>query len=198
MNMEKELILRARAGDKAAFSDLTRSYLHRAHRVAYRYLGNSEDAADTCQELFLRIYRSLPRFDTERPFYPWLYQILKNLCLNQLRIRSKARTVPLGELDLPGCLPAPDGKLLRKEKMRSLYAALKSLSAPDREILMLKHFDGLRYAEIAATLEIPVGTVMSRLYNARCRLRRELAAREGGRDHPHGKARNQPKTRSIP
>jgi RNA polymerase sigma-70 factor (ECF subfamily) len=176
--MEKELILRAKAGDREAFSQLIRTYMHRTHRVAYRYLGNREDAADICQELFLRVYRHLSRFDAERPFYPWLYRILRNLCFNHLQ--RSARTLPLGEIELPSELPAPEGKLLREEAVASLNDALRGLSAPDREILLLKHFDGLAYAEMAELLDIPPGTVMSRLYNARRRLRRKLADRVEG------------------
>lgn len=192
--MEKELILRAQAGDNTAFSHLTQSYLRRAHRVAYRYLGNAEDAADICQELFLRVYRHLPRFDAGRPFYPWLYRILRNLCLNQ--VQRVFPTVPLGETELPGSLAAPEGALLREEAVRGLYAALDSLSAPDREVLLLKHFDGLSYAEMAELLDIPRGTVMSRLYYARRRLGRELAARDSGAA-PTGRAalEKQPKAR---
>jgi RNA polymerase sigma-70 factor (ECF subfamily) len=191
--MEKELILRAKAGDREAFSRLTRTYLHRAHRAAYRYLGNTEDAADICQELFLRVYRHLAGFDAERPFYPWLYRILRNLCLNQMQ--RGARTVPLNETEAASSLPAPEGQLLRREALRGLNAALDSLPARDREILLLKHFDGLTYAEIAGLLDIPMGTVMSRLYAARRRLRGELEAREEGRPARPPVPGNQPKTR---
>jgi len=87
--VERELILQTKAGDGRAFGRLIHINSHRAYRTAYRLLGNVEDAYDLCQEAFLRAYRNISGFDENRPFYPWLYRILKNLCFNFLKRKQR-------------------------------------------------------------------------------------------------------------
>jgi RNA polymerase sigma-70 factor (ECF subfamily) len=181
--MESELIILAKRGDRKAFESLTRAYLPRIYRTAYVYLRNVEDASDVCQETVLRAYRSFSRFDEKRSFYPWLYQILKNLCINRMR-RRKHQVSSTDQVEgfRSGYLD-PESELLRKEEMATVRKALDSLPEMHREILILRTYDGASYAEIAEILSVPEGTVMSRLYNARLKLKRAIESMEGAVHH---------------
>ena len=172
--MEKTLVLRAKAGDRAACESITRIYLKRVYAAAYRVVRNVDDAADVAQETFIRAFASIATFEESRPLYPWLARIAKNLALNTTR-RSEYRTAELPDEALlhGGELP-PDETALRAEQVDSVHRAIDAISAPFREIIVLKHFEECSYAEIADILGIPIGTVMSRLYNARRAVREQL------------------------
>jgi RNA polymerase sigma-70 factor (ECF subfamily) len=169
--VERELILQTKAGDGRAFGRLILINSHRAYRTAYRLLGNVEDASDLCQESFLRAYQNISGFDENRPFYPWLYRILKNLCLNFLK-KKKRQPAVMKDPDswdkiFATSIPGPAEQVLRNEDVERFWKALGSLSETHRSVLILKHFDNLSYAEMAEVLSVPIGTVMSRLYHAR-------------------------------
>ena len=172
--VERDLLLRIKSGDGRAFEGLILAHSRRAYRTAYRLLGDVEDAFDLCQEAFLRAYQNLHRFDENRPFYPWLYSILKNLCLNFLKRARKqpylVKDPELWERSFATSLPGPAEQMLESEEAMRLRESIASLSENHRRILIMKHFDNLSYAEIAEILSIPIGTVMSRLYHARKRL----------------------------
>lgn len=177
--MERELVLQIKQGDARAFGQLVQLNSRRAYRTAYHLVGNGEDAADLCQEAFLRAFQSMERFDEERLFYPWLYRILRNLCLNFLKRKKRQ----LGALASPEIversLPGPDEQVLKDEEALELHRALEELSESHRSILVMKHFDSLSYAEMAEILDIPIGTVMSRLYHARKNLAERLIRSQG-------------------
>ncbi len=178
--MEKTLVLRAKAGDRAACESITRIYLKRVYASAYRILRNVDDAADIAQETFIRAFGSISTFDESRPLYPWLARIAKNLALNTTR-KSEYRTAELPDDDfMHGAELQPDENALRSEQLNSIHRAIDALNAPFREIIVLKHFEDCSYAEIADILGIPIGTVMSRLYNARRALREQLQKVEEG------------------
>lgn len=170
------LVLRARAGDTEAFGCLVQRYMRRAYAHALAIVGSREDALDLSQEAFSRAYQARHRLDPARPFYGWVYQILRRLCFNFLRdTRTRARL--LGAEDASWFIeygrPADDdpaAALERAEIRRRVGSAIERLPAVDREVLVLKEFEGLKYREIADLLDVPVGTVMSRLYAARRRL----------------------------
>jgi RNA polymerase sigma-70 factor (ECF subfamily) len=166
---DHEAIMRCRAGDREAFRHLVTRYEREAIGHARAILGDAEEARDAAQEAFFAAYRSLDRFDEARRFYPWLYTILRNRCLKLLAARTSRRPESLDDLELVA--PAPG---LPAEEALALERALLDLGPEDREVLTLRHFDGLTYSELAALLEIPEGTVMSRLFNARRRLRERL------------------------
>ena len=115
------------------------------------------------------VYRAIDRFDVSREFYPWFYVILRNRCYKQIEARKRRETVGLIEPMLCQLVAAPAGDTADK-----LNDALQALRHEDREIITLKHLDGLTYAELAGRLSIPVGTVMSRLYHARHKLSDQL------------------------
>jgi RNA polymerase sigma-70 factor (ECF subfamily) len=156
---------RCLAGEADAFRTLVERYQARALGHALAITRNRDDAQDAVQDAFLNAHRALHRFDTERVFYSWFYAILRNCCYKLL---ARRRT---DVVDQPGGLDLLEGPGVPVDDRLALERALAALSPADREIVMLRHLDGLSYAELAAALEVPLGTVMSRLFNARKRLR---------------------------
>ncbi len=152
---------------------LARTYYRKAYGLALGMVGNRDDALDVTQETFIRIQRSFDQFDRTRDFFPWFYTILSNLCKTALSRRGKAaaREVDFDSLQLTTkAKENPETEMLMKERLSHLRQALAALSFEDREIITLKTFHDFSYDQIAKTLGIPRGTVMSRLYYARKRL----------------------------
>jgi RNA polymerase sigma-70 factor (ECF subfamily) len=172
-------IARFLAGDQESFGMLMRRYQQRAYAVALGLTGNHDDAMDAVQKAFLRIWRSLPRFQRDRPFFPWLYRIVRNCALNQRRDERRHRgDVPLEWVRRDDGRPTPLAETLAADLRERLWAGIEALPVEQREVFLLYHFQGLKYREIAATLDIPIGTVMSRLHAARLQLRRVLGGEE--------------------
>lgn len=150
----------------------------RAIRVAHGYTGNREDAIDMAQEAFYRVYKSLDRFRDGEPFAPWFFRILRNTCFNYMDRRRTARALSIhpADPDKPGIdLHDPDPssgpeQAEAAERREMVWDAMQILSVNHREILVLRHFENLEYAAIADVLDIPIGTVMSRLFHARKKL----------------------------
>lgn len=169
---ERDVIIAWKQGSKRAYETLVRQYMRDAWVVAYGFVGNAEDARDLSQEAFVKAYQARDRFDPDRPFYPWLYRIIKNHCLNFIK-RGMKSTTPLYYDDNPdrekfaGTQVTPLEELEQDERIRMVRAAVNMLSENHREIILLKNFRGHSYQEIAEILDIPIGTVMSRLYYAR-------------------------------
>ena len=178
---ERELVLRAQAGDRRAFGELVNRYMRRAYYAALGLVGSPDDALDLSQEAFARAFRARASIDPERPFYAWLYQIVRRLCFNFLRDR-RTRLRRMGEataylIDQAGVGAVrndPARNAERAELRARVSAAMERLPEREREVLVLKEFEDLRYREIAELLGIPIGTVMSRLYTARRNLALEL------------------------
>ena len=182
---ESTLLRRARDGDREAFAVLVLRHRREALQVALGFLGDLEDARDLTQEAFLRALAHMHGFDVERPFFPWFYRILRNLCFNFLAKRGRHGECPLvlesdGGIDPAGREASPLQSLIASERAAKLWAALCTLSDEHREIIILRHFRDFSYQEIATLLHIPRGTVMSRLFYARGALRRALDAGLGG------------------
>lgn len=167
MQCDETAIRSFQAGDRDALKLLVEDHESAAQGHAMAILRNREDALDAVQEAFLDAYRALDRFDAARPFLPWFYKILRNRCYKLLTKRQKNAAKRLDEMG-GAILEVHDGET------NAIESALATLAPQDREILTLKHLDGLTYKELAGRLEIPVGTVMSRLYDARRRLREKL------------------------
>lgn len=130
-------------------------------------MGDREEARELAQESLLKAYRARDRYDPNRPFYPWLYRIVKNTCLDALA-RRRHRAQPGLESDrVPDASASPLEVVDAAQTRRRLHAAITTLSAEHQEILNLRHFQDLTYAEIGELLDLPTGTVMSRLYRAR-------------------------------
>ena len=173
---ETALLERCQAGERDAFGPIVKRYAAPASGAAYLLLGCYDEAVDASQEAFVRAWRHIKRFDTARPFYPWYSRILRNVCMSRLRRRARRRTVELSDAqaDTDG---DSDPVLLaeRSERSRRLWRAIRALALHHREIIVMNHFQGMSYKEMAEALGVPIGTVMSRLHNARHALRERLA-----------------------
>jgi RNA polymerase sigma-70 factor (ECF subfamily) len=174
---ERELILQAQAGERAAFGELVGRYMRRAYFAALGLVGSHEDALDLSQEAFARAYRARSRIDPDQVFYTWFYQILRRLCYNfnrDRRLRREKLCRASGWLTDDAGYRArnvdPERTAVRHELQRRVREAIEQLPEHEREVLVLREFEGLRYREIADLMNIPIGTVMSRLYSARRRL----------------------------
>lgn len=163
------------AGKKEAYGQIFKIHRDRAFGLAYQYTRNREDAMDVVQDAFIRAYQNLGKFDLTKSFGPWILRIVRNMAIDLLRKRKRR-----GADDLPEVLPdksprqAADEKILRQE----VWRALQKLPEPQREIIFLKDYQGHSYAEIAEIMQIPIGTVMSRLHHSRKKL--ADVVKEGG------------------
>ena len=160
-------IKRCQEGDREAFRLLVERYQRQAVSHAVAVLRNHEDALDATQEAFIDAFGSIARFDNTRPFYPWFYVLLRNRCYKMASHRRPAEEIDEAVMIAPQSAVTPEERLTLE---RSLWA----LTDEQREVVTLKYFDGLSYDEIAEQLEIPKGTVMSRLFYARKELRRQM------------------------
>ena len=157
-------------GENDAFRFLVERYQAQAVGHSLAILGNREDALDATQEAFVDAFQSLKKFDRTRRFYPWFYVLLRNRCYKLIAKKREAETLEETEI------LAPQAGVSHEERI-ALERALRSLSKEEREIITLKYLDGLSYDEIAEHLEIPRGTVMSRLFYARKQLQAKLTGK---------------------
>ena len=179
---EAILIERCRAGDLAAFEPLVEKYRQRVYRLAYNVLRDPDEAWDVAQDAFIRAFQALPSFRGDSAFYTWLFRIVMNVARDRARqhaARGRAfGTERVDEKDWDRVLvdqaTSPDAHATQVEERDRIARALATLSEPHRAIIMLSDLEGLSYREIAEVLNIPMGTVMSRLHNARRRLRDAL------------------------
>ncbi|TET22018.1 MAG: RNA polymerase sigma factor [Candidatus Stahlbacteria bacterium] len=173
---DAEAIRLTLSGDKDAFAVIVARYTERAYRMALYVLGNEQDAMDVSQDAFIRAYRNLNRFDTNRPFFPWFATILRNLCYNFLRRRKRKQAYNIEDFQIaePSSPSSPSSEPcsgIAVETKVALNNALSKLSPQDREIIGKFYFEDLSYKKIADELGVPIGTVMSRLYYARKHLK---------------------------
>jgi RNA polymerase sigma-70 factor (ECF subfamily) len=167
---DMKTIERCRAGQTEVFGELVRQYQSQAIGHALALLGNLPDALDVVQDAFVAAYQALGRFDASRRFYPWFYTILRNRCYKVLTSRERR---PVTDIDNVQLLAPPADEAWGDESA-AVQRVLKELAPEDRELLVLKHLDGLTYEELAQRLGVPAGTVMSRLYHARRRFREKF------------------------
>lgn len=175
MSEEADLIVRAQAGDAAAYESLVREHQAAAFRLAYLLLGDADDAEDVAQEAFVAAFRALGRFDVMRPFRPWLLTITANLARNRLRSLGRywAAIRRLAAADSSPAVAAESeatDRLVRSDG-HLLWDAVRRLPAADREVIYLRFFLDLPEAESAAVLRVATGTVKSRQHRALARLR---------------------------
>jgi RNA polymerase sigma-70 factor (ECF subfamily) len=179
---DRELIARARRGELDAFEELVRRYEATAVRVAAVVCG-SAGAEDAAQEGFIRAFRSLDRFDDQRPFRPWLLRIVINVAKNHARAEQRHAQLVLRAPSEPGTSTdaAMEG-VLAAERRAALAVALARLPERDRVVLACRWFEGMSEREIATTLGVRPGTVKSRLSRAMARLREQLEVMEVAHD----------------
>jgi len=179
-----EIVRRVLAGDEALFEVLVRRYQARVASHVTRMVGNRDDALDLAQEIFLKVFQALDRFNPAYKFSTWLFRIAGNAAIDHLRKR-RPRTVPLETPDPDGPGPfAPEqrstgldpyGELRNSERGKAISRAIQDLPADFRELIALRHFAGLSYEEIAGVKNMPLGTVKNKLFRARAVLKERLA-----------------------
>ena len=176
---EREAILRCQEGDLAGLGVLFELHRLAVLRTAYGIVGSSHLAEDVTQQVFVELFTAIRRFDPERPFAPWLYRVVVNISLKELRRRDH-RSLPLEEAaaDLPSLDPLPDLVAEESEIRSSIWAAIQALSPKQRAAVVLRYYHGFSEAEMAVALGCRRGTVKSRLHSALRRL--ELLLRDSG------------------
>jgi len=178
---EAEWILRCQAGDSSAFHGLVTRYENRAFWVAYRIVGNDDDAQDIVQEAFVRVFRALPRFREGKRFYTWFYQIVLHLAIDSLRKRREQVPMSSEEVDeLSDSHPEPLEQLSREEFDERVQTLLERLPARERAILVLRDIEGFSGKEISEIVDSNHATVRWWLYLARKQFRREWERLYGG------------------
>jgi RNA polymerase sigma-70 factor (ECF subfamily) len=170
---ERELIRRAQSGDRDAFGALIRRYQRRIFALGLRFFGNADDAEDLVQDTFLRAWRNVQSFDAERPLAPWLLRIASNRALTELETRKRRGGEELDDR-IAWTGAGADDDLDRRRLEESVRREVDRLPEDQRMILLLRTMEGMRYREIADALDIPIGTVMSRLARARETLRKRV------------------------
>ncbi|TKJ38720.1 MAG: RNA polymerase subunit sigma-24 [Planctomycetes bacterium B3_Pla] len=176
---------RCRRGSTEAFEVLANRYMKDAYFIALGLVGNREDAMDLSQEAFVRAYRNIKQVKPGRKFFPWFYQILKNLCISHLRKRKYRRASSLDAENCPEVAAAsdrfsPEAVAKRNETKDKVWQAIGKLDDKHREVIILRHFQNMSYEQIAAALFCNKGTVTSRLYYARKKLEELLGTGKGG------------------
>jgi RNA polymerase sigma-70 factor (ECF subfamily) len=182
------LIERAQRGDRSALDDLVRKHERRAYQYAFRLTSNPEEAADVVADAFVRVYSAINNFKGQSAFTTWLYRILTN-CYLDIRKKEKTRqglsletTLKIGEGEVERQLedegPGPHLLFERGERERAVEMAVGMLPEYQRAMIVMYHSEGMSYEEIAEALDLPIGTVKSRLNRARLSLRQLLVPDE--------------------
>ncbi len=165
---EAARIAAAADGETAAREWLVRRWTPSVYRFARKMLRNEEDARDAAQETLVKVLRNMHRYDRNRSFSSWLFGIARNTCIDEHRRRKRRAYEPPGEI--VDTSPSPLQELRTKQREHQVREALQQIPPMYREVLVLYHFEHLKYAEIADTLELPLGTVMNRIFRARRKL----------------------------
>lgn len=181
------LVKRVRSGDQRAFKLLVERYQRKVYAVALGMLKDKEESMDVSQEAFVKVYKYLDHFKGDSSFYTWLYRITVNICIDVIRKRGSGEMVEYDEtqaVDLSeariGALGSrlgtnPQKSALRRELAEKIQEALATVPEKHRAILLLREIEGMSYEDLARTLDIPKGTVMSRLFHARAKVQKILS-----------------------
>ena len=183
---EVVLVSRAQKGDRSAFGELVQRYQGAVVDVVYRMCSDAQLAQDAAQEAFIQAWLHLPSYRPKSPLRNWLYRIAVNTAVDALRRQAKLLPQEIEKLDLAALQDNPESLLVEKEQADQVQRAVQTLPDACRAVLVLREYENLSYKDIASTLDIPVGTVMSRLNYARDRLRFLLRSNPGQREVCHG------------
>jgi len=181
-----KVIRRCKRGEEEAFAQILERYRTPIYNLCYRMTRNPEDARDLGQEIFIKVFSLLERYDEEYAFSSWLFRIATNHCIDHLR-RNRLRFLSLerdggydeeeAEIQIPDPGPPPDVKLQRREAVERLEEVIAELPPHYRVITLLRHDQELSYEEIAEVLDLPLGTVKARIHRARNMIQQILHAR---------------------
>jgi len=183
---DSELVKRAQRGNMQAFEELVKRYEHKVYNIAYRMLGNEEDARDALQDTFLRSFRFIKNFKAESSFYTWLYRITTNVCLTRLKRKQQKEknTYSLdAQLDSKDEMPreisdfkySPELLYERKIMQKALQEAISELPSDYRSVVVLRDLQGLSNREVSKALQLSLAAVKSRLHRGRVFLRNRLS-----------------------
>ncbi len=173
---DEQLVIRCLGGEQAAFEVLVERYQRQIFSLAYRLHGDYDEAKDLAQEAFIRIYQELPNFDTERRFFPWMYRVAQNACINSLRKLPKESLTDDGqpEYDKRQLGEDPAQSYVNREYAQELALLLQEMPENYRQPILLKYIEGLSYQEISEKLDLSISTIESRLFRGRKFLRKLL------------------------
>lgn len=157
------------------FEVLVKDNMKRAYFSALGFLGSHDAAMDVSQEAFIRAFHNFNKYDEKRNFFTWYYKILRNLCLNFIRdTKNRKEEFFLDSRKYEDSQNNPEQNLEEREELEMLHIAINQLETEDREIIILREFEGYSYEEISEMLNLPAGTVMSRLFYARKKLAEKM------------------------
>ncbi len=162
---EREILESVQKGDKEAYGLIVKRYMHAAYYIALGFVHNQQDALDVSQDAFIKAFRKIKMFDTHMPFFPWFYRLMKNLCIDHLKHKRRMSEVPLEDTKVF------DKARDDREMKEALWKGIRELPFDQREVIILRYFRQMSYAEIAELIGRPIGTVMSSLYYAKKKLK---------------------------
>ena len=183
---DSDLVYAFKKGDYSAFEKIVLKYQDRVYNLCYRFLGDKQEAEDSAQEIFIKVYKSLKGFKLKSSFYTWLYRIVINTCKNRVKSLEYRRAKSRVSIDddqekkdhgISGIVDKdnlPDKKLEQKEKIKRIQEAINSLPADQKTMVILRDIEGFSYDEIANITKNMLGTVKSKLSRARQGLRNKL------------------------
>ena len=197
---DHDLVKRVQAGDSKAFRTLYDKYHRRAFAVAMGVVKNQDDALDAVQEAFVKVHKNIDKFQGTSSFYTWLYRIVMNVSIDHVRRTSRRKNLDFDERALHeqsevagdgALLPSisnanPGRAALRRELGESIQAALGQLSEQHRAVIVLREVEGMSYEQMAESLGVPKGTIMSRLFHARKKMQAALAPYLSGEEPSQG------------
>jgi len=180
---DRQLLLNARAGDEDSFRRLVETYTPRVFALVRNLVRSQSEAEDVTQEVFFKVHRKLDSFREDSTFYTWLYRVSVNTAHDWIKKQRKERAIQVedfGAMPLTDDTDGPDESLRRRDLREEIREAMSRLPDSFRTILVLRELEGLRYEEISSVLQISKGTVESRIFRARAKLKDELDRRHIG------------------
>lgn len=180
---DRYLVKKAQTGDTQAFGELVQKYQKRIYELAYNFTHHPEDAYDLSQEIFLKAFKAVKRFESKSTFYTWIYRIAKNACIDYTRRRGSHTNVSFTEefpsddfLFPPKCTEDVTIRCLEQAELgQKIRDAIQQLSPRQKQVFILRHYEGLALREIADVLHLRVGSVKAHLFSATRKLRELLA-----------------------
>jgi RNA polymerase sigma-70 factor, ECF subfamily len=188
MTDDKDLVARCRQGQDEAWRELVDRFGPRVYAIAYHFTLKREDAEELSQEIFLKLFENLDRYDGGFPLIAWVLSVSRNLCIDRYRRRKREKSFRFVSDEAVTALLTSDDDpaslALRKERTQMLFSALADVPEDLAEILILRDLNGLAYDEIGKALELPEGTVKSRLFRARAEVARRIRERHERKNAP--------------
>jgi RNA polymerase sigma-70 factor (ECF subfamily) len=162
---ETQILEEVQGGNKEAYEVIVKRYMQSAYYIALGFVHNQQDALDVSQDAFIKAFRKIRMFDTSKPFFPWFYRLLRNLCIDHLKRKQRLKEIPLDNI------PVLSAEREDRELRETLWKGIEELPFEQREVVILRYFRQFSYAEIAELIGKPLGTVMSSLFYAKKKLK---------------------------